>query len=128
MATKIEKGQIEITTKENIDQAVEDSAIPLRKINFDSFLLINKKDIEDLPKYLRKDTEVYVLTIIKNEWEGNEDAFIIAYAKEDNGVYDTNEYLLKVQASNLADAIIAMCKECKDKTNDGKIKGKNWVK
>ena len=91
-------------------------------------MLINKKDIEDLPKYLRKDTEVYVLTIIKNEWEGNEDAFIIAYAKEDNGVYDTNEYLLKVQASNLADAIIAMCKECKDKTNDGKIKGKNWVK
>lgn len=43
MATKIKKGQIEITTKENIDQAVEDSAIPLRKINFDVFFADQQK-------------------------------------------------------------------------------------
>ena len=128
MTSKIRKCQIEITTKENIDQAIEDGAIPLRKINFDPFLLINKKDIEGLPKYLRTDTEVYVLIIIKNEWEGNDDAFIIAYAKEDNGVYDTNECLLKIQGSNLAEAIKAMSKEWKQNEKEGKIKGKNWVK
>lgn len=83
--------------------------------------------IEELPKYLRTENDIYSLTIIKNEWEGNEDAFIIAYAKEDNGVYDTNEFLIKAEGSNLENAIESMYREYSNNVKDGKIKGKSWI-
>lgn len=66
---------------------------------------------DKLPKYLRaskgKTEELFRLVIIKNEWDGHEDACIVRYTKEGSKGFSNNN-ILEVKGRNLADAIEKM--------------------
>lgn len=66
---------------------------------------------DQLPKYLKarkgKTEEVFRLVIIKNEWDGHEDACIARYAKEWEKGFSNNT-ILEVKGRNLAEAIEKM--------------------
>jgi len=96
-------------------------------------MLFKKSDtfeiIRHLPKYLRveKTGEVYALTMMKNDWDGNEDAYIIRYAKENQKNISTTNFLIEVFGRNIESAVYDMYLKVVELEKCDKIKGKTWI-
>ena len=87
------------------------------------------KIIDHLPKYLQdvKTGETYVLTMIKNDWDGNDDAYFIRYAKENKQSISTVKYLFEVAGRRFDEAVYSMYLRVSVFQRAGKIKGKIWI-
>lgn len=85
--------------------------------------------IKHLSKYFRrsKNREVYVLMIIKNDWDGNENSYIIRYAKENTKSISTVKHLIEVIGIDLEDAVYKMYLKVNELSKIGKIRGKEWI-
>ena len=76
----------------------------------------------NLPKYFKKKNKIYVLTIIRNEWDGNDNAWIAMYALENqkstSRLSNSAKPLLKVEGTSLFDVLKKIELKYKHKNED----------
>ena len=68
---------------------------------------------DDLPKYLEVESnnaksEIFRLVIIKNEWDGHDDACIVRYAKEGKISFSKKKFVLQTKGQGITEAMSAM--------------------
>ena len=88
------------------------------------------KIISHLSKYYSdsKTGEVFVLTMIKKDWDATwEDSYIIRYAKENEKSISTVNYIIEAVGSHFDEAVYNMYLKVCELEKRGVIKGKTWI-
>jgi len=86
--------------------------------------------ISHLSKYFAdsKTGEVYVLTMIKKDWDATwENSYIIRYAKENRKSISTVNYIIEATGSHFDEAVYNMYLKVYDLQKRGIIRGKTWI-
>ncbi len=80
-----------------------------------------------IPKYLRYKGEVYVPIIYKHEWEFNDNAYWILFAKETQMGFSTKKVLFHVKSVTLEIALQMFYTKYDECCRDRLLSGREWL-
>jgi hypothetical protein len=85
--------------------------------------------ISDLPKYLRTDKmDVYQLVMVKNDWDITcDNSYVVMYAKHNLNTFSKDNVLVFAKGRRFSEAILNMKNQLYLLSEEGKVKGKNWI-